>query len=54
MIETGLLVLILIAIYFSWQSLVACIKAWLGEASWKEVYKIGVFITIIIYLYGQR
>lgn len=48
-----LLILILISLRFNIQSLKAVMTAELLKASWKELYKIALNLSLIVYLYGQ-
>jgi succinate dehydrogenase hydrophobic anchor subunit len=52
--EIIIFILLITALIFCWQSLKACVEAWLPKESWKELFKIGVIITLIIYIYGKQ
>lgn len=46
-------ILCLISIWLNFKSLIACMTSDLVGASWRELFKIGINIVILIYLYGQ-
>lgn len=43
--------LCIVSSFYCFQSLTACVDANLPKAAWKEIFKIGVNIAVIIYLY---
>lgn len=46
-------ILCLISIYYCFKSLNACMTADLAKASWMELFKIGVNILVLVYLYNS-